>query len=156
SQALLSDILAIVNTPQADRSPFIVSGSGPSASISLAENATAVTTVAAVDPDNGAVLGYSIVGGADQLAFVINSSTGALSFVSAPNFENPTDNGHDNVYNVTVQVSDGSLVGTQDIAVSVTNVPDGVYVAGTGAPDLIDGTHTPSLQPFVTTAEDTI
>ncbi len=45
-----------------------------------------------------------------------------LSFVSAPNFEAPTDNGGNNVYDVIVRVSDGSLSDTQAIAVTVNNV----------------------------------
>lgn len=36
-------------------------------------------------------------------------------------YENPTDTGVDNVYNVTVQVSDGENSSTQDIAVTVTD-----------------------------------
>src|SRR4029453_17586977 len=53
----------------------------------------------------------------------INSSSGALSFSAAPNFESPADAGADNVYNVTVQVSDGNGgTDTQTIAVTVTNV----------------------------------
>ena len=55
--------------------------------------------------------------------FNINASTGELSFKTAPNREIPTDVGTNNVYDVTVQVSD-SLGGTdtQAIAVTVTNV----------------------------------
>ena len=45
-----------------------------------------------------------------------------LSFVSAPDFEAPTDAGSDNVYDVQVQVSDGTNTDIQDIAVTVTNV----------------------------------
>ena len=45
-----------------------------------------------------------------------------LSFASAPDFEVPTDAGGDNVYNVDVLVSDGALIDTQSIAVTVTNV----------------------------------
>ena len=56
------------------------------ASVNVAENATAVTTVTATDPDAGATLTYSIVGGADAAKFTINATTGALSFVSAPDF----------------------------------------------------------------------
>jgi serralysin len=68
----------------------------------------------------GPDLSYSIVGGADAAKFSINSSTGALSFVTAPDFEAPTDAGGNNVYDVTVQVSDGTLTSTQAIAVTVT------------------------------------
>jgi hypothetical protein len=81
-----------------------------------------VTTVAATDPDAGQTLSYSIVGGADASKFTLNATTGALAFVTAPNFEAPTDAGVNNIYDVTVQVSDGN--GGRDaqaIAVTVTN-----------------------------------
>src|SRR5439155_12837438 len=45
-------------------------------------------------------------------------------FLSAPNFEQPTDADHNNVYLVTVQVSDGTNVVTQDVQVTVTNVAE--------------------------------
>ena len=61
-----------------------------------------------IDPD-GAAATYSLVGGADLALFAINASTGVLTFVAAPNFEAPTDAGANNVYDVTVQVSDGTL-----------------------------------------------
>ncbi len=38
-----------------------------------------------------------------------------------PNFETPTDAGANNVYDVQVQVSDGTLTDTQTLAVTVTN-----------------------------------
>ena len=75
----------------------------------------------ATDPDVGQTLSYSIIGGADASKFTIDSTTGALSFVTAPNFELPTDAGGNNVYDVTVQVSDGhGGIDTQAIAVTVT------------------------------------
>ena len=77
----------------------------------------------ATDPDTGQTLSYSIIGGADASKFTIGSSTGALSFVTAPNFELPTDAGGNNVYDVIVQVSDGhGGIDTQAIAVTVTDV----------------------------------
>ncbi|MFZ1763582.1 MAG: cadherin-like domain-containing protein, partial [Nitrospira sp.] len=98
-------------------------GGGATALINIAENATAVTRVTASDADTRQTLAYSIVGGADAAKFTINSSTGALSFVSAPNYEAPTDSGGNNVYDVTVQVSDGSGgVDSQAISVTVTAV----------------------------------
>ena len=60
-----------------------------------------VATVAALDPDGGAVT-YSIAGGADAARFTINAATGALRFVAAPNHEAPTDAGGNNVYDVIV------------------------------------------------------
>ena len=77
----------------------------------------------ATDPDVGQTLSYSIIGGADASKFTIDSTTGALSFVTAPNFELPTDAGGNNVYDVIVQVSDGhGGIDTQAIAVTVTDV----------------------------------
>ena len=91
--------------------------------MNVAENTTGVTIVTATDVDlPPQTQTYSITGGADAAKFSINSSTGALSFISAPNFEAPSDVGANNVYDVTVQVSDGSLADTQAIAVTVTDV----------------------------------
>ena len=103
--------------------PTITSnGGGNTAAVSIAENSTAVTTVTATDPDAGQTLSYSINGGADASKFAINVTTGALAFLTAPNFEAPTDAGGNNVYDVTVQVSDGNGGSdTQAIAVTVTN-----------------------------------
>ncbi|MFN0191975.1 MAG: ExeM/NucH family extracellular endonuclease [Aestuariivirga sp.] len=89
------------------------------ASATILENGTAVLTVTAADPDNGAVLCYSIAVGADSVLFAIDESTGALSFVSTPDHENPADAGGDNIYDVTVAVTDGLLTDTQDVAVTV-------------------------------------
>lgn len=105
--------------------PVITSnGAGSTAAISVAENTTAVTTVTATDADTGATLTYSIIGGADAAKFTINSSSGALAFVSAPDFETPTDANTDNAYIVQVQVSDGTSTDTQTITVTVTDVVD--------------------------------
>ena len=103
--------------------PTITSNSGgATAAISVAENTTSVTTVTATDANAGQTLTYSISGGADAAKFSINSSTGALSFASAPNYESPTDSGGNNVYDVTVQVSDGQGgVDSQAISVTVTD-----------------------------------
>src|SRR6266699_388030 len=129
--------IAVTVTDLNDNAPVITSnGAGAAASVNLAENATAVTTVTATDADAGSTLTYSIVGGADAAKFTVDASTGALSFVSAPDYETPTDAGGNNIYDVTVQVSDGTLTDTQAIAVTVTNVNDNAPVItsnGTGA-----------------------
>ena len=69
-------------------------------------------------------LTYSITGGADAARFTIDAATGALSFLAVPDYEVPSDANADNVYDVTVQVSDGSLSTTQAIAVAVSPVND--------------------------------
>ncbi len=108
----------------ANVAPTIVSNGGAaSATVSVAENSTSVTTVVATDPDAGNVLSYSIIGGSDAARFSIGASAGGLAFKAAPDFEAPADANGDNVYNVTVQVSDGQGgIDTQAIAVTVTDV----------------------------------
>ncbi len=103
-------------------SPVITSN----ASQNTAENTTAVTTVTTTDPDVPTqTVTFSIVGGADSAKFQIVEATGVLSFVTAPDFEIPTDAGTNNVYNVTVKANDGhGGLTTQEIAVSVTPVND--------------------------------
>jgi VCBS repeat-containing protein len=79
--------------------------------------------VTATDGDSRQTLAYSISGGADASKFTIDNSTGALRFVTAPNYEAPTDSGANNVYDVAVQVSDSNGgIDTQAIAVTVSNV----------------------------------
>ncbi|MDH5426853.1 MAG: tandem-95 repeat protein, partial [Nitrospirota bacterium] len=106
--------------------PVITSfGSGASAGVNLAENLTAVGAISATDAD-GDPLTYSIVGGADAAWFTIDATSGALRFVGAPDFENPTDVGGNNVYDVQVQVSDGQGgTDTQSLAITVTDVLEG-------------------------------
>ncbi|MCW5623235.1 MAG: cadherin domain-containing protein, partial [Burkholderiales bacterium] len=104
--------------------PVITSdGGGATASMNVTENTTAVTTVAATDAD-GPGLTYSISGGADAILFTLDATTGALSFATARDYENPTDVGGDNVYDVIVQVSDGAAADTQVIAVTVTDTDE--------------------------------
>ena len=95
------------------------------ATLSIDENRTAVTTVAATDP-NGDVLTFAISGGADAARFRIDASSGALSFVAAPNYEAPADAGANNVYNVSVSASDGvNAAVSKALAISVNNVAEG-------------------------------
>ena len=119
--------ITAVNDP-----PVITSnGGGASASVSVAENTTAVTTVTSTDVDGGAAV-YSILVGGDGVKFTVNPGTGTLSFLAAPDYENPTDIGGNNTYDLTVQVSDGNGgTDTQMIAVTVINVVDGIRITPT-------------------------
>lgn len=122
--------------------PVITSNSGgAAASVNVTENSTAVTAVTATDA-NGDALTYSISGGADAAKFSINSGTGDLTFISAPNFEAPTDVGGNNVYDVTVQVSDGALTDTQAIAVTVANINEAPSGTNKTITTLEDATYT--------------
>ena len=134
SQVFVADVVS-------DNTPSITSNDGGlSAAVSVTENSTAVTTVTATDLDAGAVLTYSITGGADAAKFTINAATGALRFVSAPNFEAPMDAGANNVYDVQVRVSDGALTDTQTIAITVTDVAEPTVINGTASNNALTGT----------------
>ncbi len=112
----------------ANDAPTITSnGGGSTASITMAENITAVTTVVGSDVDAGTTFTYSIIGGADAARFSITAG-GSLAFVAAPDFEAPSDVGGDNIYDVIVQVSDGSLTTLQAIAVTITDVSNFLVV----------------------------
>ena len=86
------------------------------------ENTTAVATLTATDADADS-LEWSIPtdGGADAEQFSLTSA-GVLTFSTAPDYEAPADADTDNVYEVTVQVSDGTTPVTADLTVTVENV----------------------------------
>jgi Ca2+-binding RTX toxin-like protein len=95
------------------------------ATATVPENTTVVANdIAVEDPDAGTVLSFSL-SGPDAAKFAFDAASGVLSFLTAPNFEAPTDVGGDNVYNVTLTVMDNgtpSLRASQAIVVTVTNV----------------------------------
>ena len=87
---------------------------------SITENTTTIHTFTANE-----TVSWSLNGGADASKFSIDSSTGALSFLAAPDYENPTDNGLNNEYVVVVRATDnGSNTYDQTVTVTVTNVDD--------------------------------
>ena len=86
--------------------------------ISVVENQTSAFTVNATDP-NGDTLTYSLSG--DDASLLSISNQGVVTFNTAPDFENPSDGDTDNVYKITVTVSDGSLNATANFEVTVTN-----------------------------------
>ena len=85
------------------------------------ENTTSVGTIIGEDPD-GDMLTYSISGDADSGLFQIDSSTGEVSFIEKPDYENPKDDDKNNVYEVEVTVDDGNgNSASQTILVTVNN-----------------------------------
>jgi hypothetical protein len=122
-----------VTTFSTNLTPTITSNGGAAnASVSVAENSSAVSTVIATDADAGQAISYSITGGADAARFAIDSSTGALTFATAPNFEAPADANVDNVYEVIVAATDNGnppKSATQTLTVTVTNIADSGEIA---------------------------
>ncbi|MYD86012.1 MAG: hypothetical protein F4Y14_07410, partial [Acidobacteria bacterium] len=73
------------------------------------------------------------VSGTDASFFGI--AGGFLRFTGAPDHESPADSGTDNVYDVTVQVSDGTATETQAVQVTVTDVNEpGAVTLSASAP----------------------
>jgi len=108
SNSSTQDITVSVNNLN-DNSPAFSSGT----SFSADENQTAIGTVVSSDAD-GDDITYSISGS----EITINSSTGVISFSSAPDYETKTS------YTATVTSSDGTNSTTQDITVGVNNLND--------------------------------
>ncbi len=87
-------------------------------SVSVVENQTSALTVSASDP-NGDSLTYTLSG--DDASLLSISNQGVVTFNTAPDFENPSDSDTNNVYKITVTVSDGSLNATANFEITVTN-----------------------------------
>jgi len=140
SDGFLSDTQAIaVTVTNTNVAPAITSnGDGANAQVTALENSTSLGSVTASDPDAGATLRFSIAGGVDGSLFKINGQTGALFFRASPDFEAPKDTGKNNVYDVIIQVSDGTLSDRQSIAVTVRDVVNEV-ILGSSGPNTLTG-----------------
>ena len=96
--------------------PLVVSG-GSTEPILYAENGTTDLATYSVT----ATTVTWAASGEDEDAFAIGS-TGVLSFVSPPDFEDPSDADGDNVYTVGIVAADGSATGLAFATVVVANV----------------------------------
>tara|TARA_B100001989_G_scaffold237980_1_gene201022 strand:- start:2338 stop:3606 length:1269 start_codon:yes stop_codon:yes gene_type:complete len=84
------------------------------------ENQIQAFAINASDPDNDVIV-YQINGGEDEDLFAVDSN-GEVSFLTAPDFENPIDQNQDNSYEVSLRVYDGELYSSSSIfIVNVTN-----------------------------------
>jgi len=127
----------IENTP--DAPVFTSTGSA-----SINENQTAVATVTAIDPDLEAGqpqgISYSLASGDgdhDNSLFAIDAASGALTFRTAPDYEDAL---HGPQYAVRVRATDsGGSVTDQAIAVTVRNVNEAPIAVGPLASAAEDG-----------------
>ncbi len=110
--------VTITVTNENDNSPVFTSGG----TANFAEGGTGVAYDANATDADGTSPTFAITGGADSALFTINSATGEVSFVTSPDFETPTDNGGDNVYDIEVTASDGTNDTAQNVAITVTDV----------------------------------
>ena len=111
--------VAITVTNENDNAPSFTSD----AAVSVAENQAVAYTALATDAD-GDPLSYSL-SGSDAALFMIDGATGEVSFIEAPDFENPGDADGDNVYDIVVTASDGTNSTDQAVAITVTDENDG-------------------------------
>ena len=130
-----------ISVTNANEAPTVTSA----ATASFAENGTGtVYTAAATDPDAGSTLTYSI-SGADAALFDINATTGAVTFKSSPNYEAPGDAGSNNIYDVKVTASDGTLSSTKDVAITVTNVNEAPTVTSAATASFAENAPAPFI-----------
>ena len=96
-----------------------------------------MSTYTATDDEDGTTpMKWSLSGGdSEKFALCIdaladpcappNSNTAELAFKSSPDFEAPADGGRNNVYNVTVVVTDSDeMTDSRDVAITVSNVEE--------------------------------
>jgi hypothetical protein len=99
------------------------------AGVTVNENQTTVTTASATDPDSvdgDAAPSFSL-SGTDAAQFNIDSSTGVITFKTAPDFETPADSGGGNDYDLIVSAIDGNnatLTDSQAIVVVLDDVDE--------------------------------
>jgi hypothetical protein len=127
-------IMVIITVIDVNEHPSVVTGD---TMVDYSENISeAVSTYAATDAeDDPADLAWSVLG-ADMDAFDI-SATGELTFKEPPDFEAPTDADTDNVYEVTVVVTDsGFNTATRDVTVTVINVREDGVVTLSSQPEV--------------------
>ena len=124
-------IAVTINLTDVDEPPTITAGDS---STEVAENTPSTTQVgsaayAATDPEDDVAspvrpLTWSLAGGGDNGKFNI-SSGGVLTFKESPDYETPTDSGRNNVYDITVVVTDsGGNTDTRAVTVTVTPVDE--------------------------------
>ena len=147
-----------------EKPTFITDSTGPPAAaspeiITLPENRTdlfhasdagfSVTTAVGVTygatDEDGLNVNLSLTG-PDAARFSL-SATGVLSFAKKPDYENPGDANRDNVYEVTVRASDGTLYADRMVRVTVENVNEvpgiiagGLVVTGPANPSVVENT----------------
>ena len=110
-------------TPPANEAPVITTASP----VAVAENETAVATLAATDADDDPIT-WSKTGGADAGRFALTDA-GVLTFEAAPDYESPADvasadpanDASNNEYVVFVTARDGADFTELELVVQVTN-----------------------------------
>lgn len=108
------------------------------AAISVDENQTAVTTLTADES-----VTWSLTGSDDDAKFAIDANTGVITFVTAPDYETPTDVGdtaNNNTYVMTITATDAANnTSTQTLTVTVLDLWDTLPGTVNGSDGDVDG-----------------
>ena len=100
--------------------PLVVSGN---TSTDYAEDGTSAVATYSVADAGGSTVTWTLLGD-DKRDFSI-SRAGVLTFKTPPGYENPADSNGDNVYRVTIHVSNGTSTGALlDVAINITDTED--------------------------------
>lgn len=124
------------------------------------ENTTEIAIIGATDAEDDDPT-FSIADNSDDDdggSFEIDATSGALRFVTAPDFELPTDGDGDNTYEVEVLISDGApenggQTTSKSITVTVEDVDEG---GGPTEPNPIQGENNAGIEILVGTDDEDI
>ncbi len=114
-------ITVLVTNDKKDDGPSFVS----SDTVSIRENQELDFTITAED-NNSVNLTYIISGGSDQKRFILNNSTGKLSFnLFTPDFDYPSDSDKNNRYDIIVKaINDHNISNEQNLSILITDDAD--------------------------------
>ena len=98
---------------------------------------------------------YSISGGADAALFNVDSSTGVVTFKTAPNYEATTDAGANHVYDIVVKASDGVNFTTKSVAITVNDLNDNAPVFTSSSTKTVNENQT-AVMTVTTSDADTV
>ena len=146
--------VSIVVTDGEREPPAITSGK----TVNVDENfapTDVLFTVSATDGDPNTVLTYSIAGGPDKSMFNIDSSKGEVFFATSPDFEHPSDRGENNVYEITVQVSDGRMLTQQNVTITVADMVENGIIITSGMSARVNENVETTAAVYTVTATDT-
>ena len=131
SGSIAFDSVILNGTTLPDNAPPNIT-SASNSSYEVVENTTSVGTLSADE-----FVAWSI-SGADSSLFSV-STTGELAFKSSPDFENPSDDDSNNIYNIVVAAADTSGNSSSvnlTVTVKDTTVPDGTFTIDTTESEL--------------------
>jgi hypothetical protein len=109
--------LSILVTDDTSDNPVPPAFSNASDTVTFQENGTDLVYTANASGSPA----YTITGGDDASLFVINSATGIVQFKSSPDYENPSDNGNDNVYHIEITASNSAGSAQLSLSVEITD-----------------------------------